>query len=293
MRNHYRKAPLGNPLLRAIRAVTASLVTLNDGPEQPRYSPDALGAELMMCIRGMRDEFYDTRRGVVDYDALRGSTAFAHYRVLTNGLRRFDLNTLKSDEERLAFWINLYNTIVVDGIVTLRVKESVREIPGFFRRIRYDIGGLTFSPDQMEHGLLRGNARPWGRPFRPFHWLNPRRKWIIGRCDPRIHFSLVCGSRSCAPIEYYDHGRLDVQLEAGARSFVNSSEVLVLPEQDRILLSEIFRWYKTDFGGKAGVIDFICRYLAADDLRHYLKANGERLTFEYLFYDWNLNMGGN
>ncbi|UCF88191.1 MAG: DUF547 domain-containing protein [bacterium] len=292
VQEYYRQAPAGRPLRRAFRALTAPAVILNSGTKLPSCPPNELAGELMKSIREMRRDFYDDRRGVVDYASLKGSEAFQHYRTLTNGLRMFDPGDLASEDERLAFWINLYNTVVVDGIVTLDVHRSVLEAPGFFRRARYLIGGRTFSPDDMEHGILRRNARPFGKPFKPFGPLDPRREWMIGSLDPRIHFALVCGSRSCAPIDYYDAGNLNAQLEEAARSFINSSEVMVFPEKKRVLLSEIFKWYEKDFGGRSGIIHFIRRYHASGEIGSYLGAHGPDLQFEYLFYDWNLNRWG-
>jgi hypothetical protein len=53
--------------------------------------------------------------------------------------------------------------------------------------------------------------------------------------------------------------------------------------------SEIFRWYKRDFGGKGGVVDFIFDYLADEKARSFLRKDGKNLKFEYLHYDGNLN----
>ena len=107
--------------------------------------------------------------------------------------------------------------------------------------------------------------------------------------DPRIHFALVCGSRSCAPIDFYEPQQIHAQLDEAAKSFVNSSEVVLLPEERKLMLSEIFRWYEDDFGGRAGVVDFLFDYLADGKGREFLKENADTLQFEYIFYDWNLN----
>jgi hypothetical protein len=288
----YRKKNADNFVFNAFRSVSAPRQTLNAGVRQPSCSMDELAEELMKSISEMRDRFYDTSRGLVDYQTLGQSPAFDQYRTLTNGLRHFDPGTLTSNEKKLAFWINLYNTIVVDGIVTTGVKRSVLEVPGFFRRIRYDIGGRLFSPDTMEHGIMRDNARPWRRPLPPFMPWDSRRRWTVDKVDPRIHFALVCGSRSCAPIDYYDPTLIDSQLDQAARSFVNSSEVMIFPDENRILLSEIFRWYESDFGGHRGVLRFICDYLVDDDIANTLSKKGDDMVFEYLFYDWDLNRWG-
>ncbi|MFO7987385.1 MAG: hypothetical protein R6U38_16115 [Desulfatiglandaceae bacterium] len=74
-----------------------------------------------------------------------------------------------------------------------------------------------------------------------------------------------------------------------AKSFVNSSEVIVLPEKNKVFLSQIFDWYKRDFGGKEGVRRFLLRYLDKDEKWAFIDQNWSKIKMEYLFYDWDLN----
>jgi hypothetical protein len=271
------------------RSLFASDMVLNSGDKTCQVPSSELAGALMRSIRTLRDAFYDTSRGLVDYQALKASDEYQEYRVLTSGLRDFDLRRLVGRRQKLSFWVNLYNTIVVDGIVSLGIKQSVQEAPEFFSRLKYIIGGHLFSADDIEHGILRANTRPWFHVTRQFAPKDRRKTWILEPVDPRIHFALVCGSRSCAPIDYYDTDTIYDQLEAAAKSFLNSSEVMVLPEEGRVLLSELFRWYEVDFGGKHGVIDFLYDYLVDQDAREFVQNNIETLQFEYIYYDWNLN----
>ena len=205
------------------------------------------------------------------------------------GLRFFDIETLSSAEEKKAFWINLYNTIVVHGIVELGVRASVKEIRDFFGNIAYQVGDITFTADEMEHGVLRGNARPPYAIFRLFRRNDPRRFLAINPLDPRIHFALVCGSRSCAPIHFYEAESLDRQLDTATEHFVNSSEVLVLPEMNKIFLSQIFRWYRRDFGSREQLFRFIIKYMSEREKAEFIEEHMDSIKIEYLVYDWNLN----
>ncbi|TFG37708.1 MAG: DUF547 domain-containing protein [Syntrophobacterales bacterium] len=272
-----------------LRAFFVEETVLNDGDEMPDCGIQNLSGELMHSIRALKDRFYNTERGLVDYEQLKDSPEYRSYRILTNGLRQFDPEMIMGRKEKIAFWINLYNTIVVDAIVTLGITASVQEVPGFFRNVKYRIGNYIFSADDIEHGILRSNARPLFSPFRPFRPRDPRKAFILFPVDPRIHFALVCGSRSCAPIDYYDAETIYDQLEVAAKSFVNSSEVLILPEEKKILMSEIFRWYEKDFGGLRGIKDFLTDYLVDSKAKAFIRDNYSGLNFEYLHYDWNLN----
>ncbi len=263
---------------------------LNMGPGDQSPPSKDVACNLMAAMGDLRERFYNLHRGVVDYEAMKGSPDYrATVQEISAKLQTFDLTSLSSLEEKLAFWINLYNTIVVHGIVELGISSSVREISNFFGHIAYKIGDYTFSAAEMEHGVLRANARPPYRFFPLLRRRDPRVQFRLDKMDPRIHFALVCGSRSCAPIRFYEPGRIDDQLEVATKNFVNSSEVVILPEENKILLSQIFRWYKRDFGGRKQMFEFLQRYLNGDEKLDFFAKNKNRIVVEYLFYDWNLN----
>jgi hypothetical protein len=262
---------------------------LNGSGEFGTSASKEMASSLMAAIGDLKNRFYDLNRGRVNYEAMKHSSEYISYQEMAAQLQGFDLATLSSPEEKLAFWINLYNTIVVHGIIELEITSSVREIPDFFTHVSYQIGEFSFSPDEMEHGVLRANARPPYRIFPVFRKHDPRRQFSLQQVDPRVHFALVCGSRSCAPIRFYEAERIDEQLETAAKNFVNSSEVVILPEENKTFLSQIFNWYSTDFGGRKEIFQFLLRYLDRDEKTRFLEKNLNQITVEYLFYDWNLN----
>jgi hypothetical protein len=276
------------PLLERLGKKLWRGVLLNEGRETTDVPEERLSQEMLSGIKDIKARYY-TARGTVDYEAVRKSGEYQQYKRLTNSLRTFDPGHLKDESEKLAFWINLYNSIVVDGIITLGIRSSVKEVMGFFSKIKYEIGGYGFSPDDMEHGILRKNSRPPGFPFRQFGLFDPRKEFAAGGLDLRVHFALVCGSRSCAPIKFYTPERIHEELEQAAVNFVNSSEVIALPEEGRLIISMIFKWYKEDFGGKEGILGFLERYLVDDDKKEFIAKERGSIKMDYLYYDWNLN----
>jgi len=263
---------------------------LNQGIDVQGPPSKGVACNLMATMGDLKDRYYNLTRGLVDYEAMKNSTEYRGvYQETSAKLQGFNLTKLSSLEEKLAFWINLYNTIVVHGIVELGLRSSVREVSNFFSHIAYKIGEYVFSADDMEHGILRANSRPPYRIFPVFRRNDPRRQFSLNKIDQRVHFALVCGSRSCAPIRFYEPGRIHDQLETATKNFVNSSEVVILPEENKILLSQIFNWYSGDFGGKKKILQFLLRYLDPDEKSDFLERNGDHIAVEYLFYDWNLN----
>lgn len=200
---------------------------------------------------------------------------------------RAELDARRTREERLAFWINAYNRLVGEGITALGLRQSVWEVPDFFTRIGYEIADLSFNADEIEHGLLRGNRpSPLSRVV-PFRAGDPRGTYVITPMDPRIHFALSCGARSCPPVQTYHPEQLDAQLEAATRAFVNREVRL---EDGRLTASELFKWFREDFEGfPGGLAGFLARNLEDGPVRQAVVERGvARIAWRP--YDWSLQL---
>lgn len=253
-------------------------------PEQP------MDIAVTLAMADLRAAFIDLESGVVHYRAIRGSEEFKRYRDLTRGLKSLDLQSLRDRSRRIAFWINIYNTAVIHGVIELGLERSVKEFPGFFDRVIYEIGGYLFSLNDIEHGILRGNRRHPYRFLRPFRGKDSRSEFSVIPPDPRIHFALVCGARSCPPIGFYEAEQIDFQLQLAATTFINSRQVEILLQERTLLLSKIFKWYKLDFGdSREALIETILNSLDEGEKKTYLRENRDRIRIKYQPYDWNLN----
>ncbi len=267
-------------------------ITLNTDPEATGQTHDAAGIDTLLkkSLGRLQGAFFDTRQGRVDYGAMKRSESFGQYRSLAAALRRFELGTLASDGQKKAFWINIYNILIIHGVIALDIRRSVLEIVNFFGRIGYEIGGAFFSPDDIEHGILRKNRPHPAFPLRPFSTSDLRLRFSVQEFDPRIHFALVCASNSCPPIEFYDPERIDQQLDLAARSFINRRGLELDIEKQEIRLSRIFQWYADDFGkSQEELLGFVMQF-AGDEVRTAIQGIGvKNLQILYLPYNWDLN----
>jgi hypothetical protein len=154
-------------------------------------------------------------------------------------------------EQRLAFWMNVYNAYTVRLILDHYPLKSIRRI-----------GWLP-----VEHSHLRRELK-----------------------DPRIHFAIVCASRSCPKLrsEAYRASEVDAQLEDAARGFVRDSfRNQVDPARGKAQVSLIFKWYQGDFERDGRTLgEYIAQY-AEPAQAEVLRKQGSRVGF--LGYDWSLN----
>jgi len=204
--------------------------------------------------------------GVVDYRGLKGDEALLDRYLKV--LEQVPVAEL-SRKAQFAFYINAYNAwtlkLILSGYPGVK---SIKDLGSFFqspwKKKLVRIQGKVLTLDALEHGILR-----------------PRFK------DPRVHFAIVCASKSCPPLISvpYRADTLDVQLDAAAGNFINNPQTTYL-EGDTLYVSKIFKWFADDFGGD--VPGFVARY-ARPDLKKQLAARGKRLKIAYLDYDWSLN----
>lgn len=210
----------------------------------------------------------DTAGTRVDYATLR---ADPDWRRLVAGLDDSDPTTLGSREEKLAFWINVYNVLAIDWIVRAGPVESIRDLGSWLRPVWKKpagrVGGREVSLDEIEHRVLR----PMG--------------------EPRIHFAIVCASTSCPSLrrEPYRPADLERQLDEQARVFLSDPRkgLALDREADRVRLSKILDWFAGDFGGRVGVVDFVTEHAPASE-RAWLSEHADA-DLSYLPYDWRVN----
>jgi hypothetical protein len=89
------------------------------------------------------------------------------YLKMTQDLHRVDVSTL-SPEQKLAFFINLYNLMMIHAIIILGHPEGWLDRRKLFADFQYLIGGFPFSVSDVQNGVLRANRRPPYQLAKPF-----------------------------------------------------------------------------------------------------------------------------
>jgi GH15 family glucan-1,4-alpha-glucosidase len=268
----------------------AGKIVLNDGEPRQDIPPKEIAAYFKNSMNVLRGAFFDSERARIAYERMQKSQAYAEYLGLSNTLKSMDLSDLKTSQEQIAFWVNMYNVIVIHGVVELGIRDSVKEVRNIFKRIQYQIGNMSFSPEDIEHGILRGNSRPPNSLFRVFKKDDNRLKCSVQELDPRIHFALVCASSSCPPISFYTSEKLEEELSIAGKTFINGGGVKLDKKHNHVSLSRVFKWYGNDFGKtQAERLMFIAQYVYDEGEKQFLIENAKQIKVDYQDYDWRLN----
>lgn len=295
------RSRLNNAVIKKRRATINALLNISDNlvlNGAPLISGQVESgdviAEINQTVRRFKEQAVSPDGQHVDYTALRHSDVFKYYRrQVAPLLHAVNLNELHNRNAATAFWINLYNALVIDGVIHAHISSSVTEgflgILRFFHRTAYNVGGMRFSLEDIENGILRANRGSVFIPGAHFSKDDPRFKLTMAAVDPRVHFALNCASKSCPPISAYSEEHLDEQLDAATRNFLDQ-EVRLDQDKGRLFVTPLLKWYQADFGGNQGVYAFLRKNLPDDERRAWLETQGPTGNLYYLPYNWSLNI---
>ena len=231
----------------------------------------------------------NVRDGLVYYRALKSERGRLDRYVASLNVPQAAYDKWSRDE-KLAFWLNAYNAIVLQTVVNhypVRGRDSgypatsIRQIPGAFERAKHRLAGKTLTLDEIEKTVL------------------PEFK------DPRAYLALGRGSIGGGRLrsEAYTAARLEQQLSAVRAEFVNDRNMLKIDRlTNQISVTPIISWREAEFAAaydtgaqgpfaqrspiERAVLSFVLPHLLRLE-REFVEKNAFKMAFHEL--DWRLN----
>jgi hypothetical protein len=185
---------------------------------------------------------------------------------------------LQTEDEKLAFWLNIYN-----ANIQLQLNDSAAMYTNrakFFGAKSITVAGNNLSFDDIEHGILRHSKSKLSLGY--FNkWFPARfeRQHRLQKADYRIHFALNCGAASCPPIAFYKPELINKQLDLATNNYLQQ-EVVFDSTANTVTVPKLMLWFKGDFGGKKGVYSLLQK-------QQLIPANSKP-NIKYKDYSWVL-----
>jgi DNA-binding transcriptional ArsR family regulator len=243
----------------------------------------------MEAVAAAKAAHFDAAGSAGDYAALAGSREHGQIAACLAALESYELRRVAIPAQT-AFWLNVFNAAVLRDAAELAAARSVRAVEGFFERTRVKVMAFGYSLDDIEHGLLRGNAPKFGSRRPPMRRDDPRLAQMPLAYDERMHFGMYSASRSSPALTAFNAGRLDEELEDATARYLrqhvrveNDGALVVLPRQ--------FYWYPGDFGGAQSALTFALARLE-DEIVEPVDRRRGRVKVRYAEFDWRLNARG-
>lgn len=216
---------------------------------------------MVSSIAAMKDEEIKTANKLVQlsqdfmYAAKTGDETTAYISQLKNISMPDLLSTIKTDEDKKAFWINLYNAYTQVALKSNPAQYEKRR--KFFGNKFIEIAGQRFSLDDIEHGILRRSKIKWSLGHLNKLFPGKTEKALrVDRLDYRLHFTLNCGAKSCPPIAFYKPESINQQLDLATKVYLRG-EAEYDEASNTVKLPTLMSWFRRDFGGKKKMIELL------------------------------------
>jgi hypothetical protein len=189
-----------------------------------------------------------------------------------------------SREQKIAFWLNAYNAIVLRTAAAAYPPRgnSIRNIPGAFDKRQHRVAGRTVTLDEIENKVLP--------EFR----------------EPRVYFALGRGALGSGRLrsEAYTAARLEDQLRTQTVDFLERQHHLKIDQlTGELAVSPIIGWHEDEFVAAYGGAERSSRFANRSPIERAVLAlidpvllPGERAYLAkgefkvvYQEFDWGLN----
>ncbi|KAJ1413697.1 Winged helix-like DNA-binding domain superfamily [Sesbania bispinosa] len=180
---------------------------------------------LTKIMSAILESYASDDRQHVDYEAISKSEEFRRYVNMTLDLQRLNLLEL-SENEKLAFFLNLYNAMVIHAVISV----------GCNRRPPYSL-------------------------VKPFSTGDKRLEVALVKLNQLFHFGLCNGTKSSPKVRFFSPHRVVDELRGAAREFFETDGIEVDLEKRTVHLTSIFKWFSGDFGHDKDILMWIINYL--------------------------------
>ncbi|RLN19245.1 uncharacterized protein C2845_PM02G20200 [Panicum miliaceum] len=186
------------------------------------------------------------------------SYVITHYRLLVEQLERVDLS-MSENSIKLAFWINVYNSLIMHAYLAYGVPNSSLKRMALFHKLAlpqaaYNIGGHAVTANSIEHALLCFRSPRLGRNrFESILSTAMRKKCAdekqlvqlkfgLPDCQPLALFALCTEASSDPMLRVYTAKNVMEELERAKREFLQAT-VVVRKSKRKVFLPRLVERY--------------------------------------------------
>ncbi|XP_058073313.1 uncharacterized protein LOC131222306 [Magnolia sinica] len=172
-----------------------------------------------------------------------------NFRSLIQRLEKVDPRKMKH-EERLAFWINVHNALVMHANLAYGIPHSMKTA-SLNQKAGYNIGGHSINAYVIQSSILRCRSHhpaPWLRmvfsPGKKFRTGNGKHMYELDHPEPLVHFALCSGAYSDPMVRVYTAKRIFPELKLAREEFIQIS--VSIPKKKKIILPRVLYYFAKD-----------------------------------------------
>uniref|UniRef100_A0A5B6ZXU7 DUF547 domain-containing protein n=1 Tax=Davidia involucrata TaxID=16924 RepID=A0A5B6ZXU7_DAVIN len=190
--------------------------------------------------------------------------ALRRFRTLVEQLAKVNPIHL-SCSEKLAFWINIYNALIMHAYLAYGVPRSDLKLFSLMQKASYTVGRHSFSAAAIEYVILKMKPpvhRPQIALLLALHKLKvseEQRKSSIDTFESLVAFALSCGMYSSPAIRIYTAKNVREELQEAQRDFIRAS--VGVSSKGKLLVPKMVHCFAKGFVDDARLAVWISHYL--------------------------------
>ncbi|CAN7001742.1 hypothetical protein IGI04_020558 [Brassica rapa subsp. trilocularis] len=192
------------------------------------------------------------------------SGALRRFRTLVEQLARVNPIHLSCDE-KLAFWINVYNALIMHAYLAYGVPKSDLKLFSLMQKAAYTVGGHSYTAAAMEYVILKMKP-PTHRPqialllaINKVKVSEEQRKASIDTHEPLLSFALSCGMYSSPAVRIYTAKGVKEELLEAQSEFIQAS--VGLSSKGKLLVPKMLHCYAKSLVEDSNLGVWISKYL--------------------------------
>ncbi|XP_065847064.1 uncharacterized protein [Euphorbia lathyris] len=184
-------------------------------------------------------------------------------KLLLGKLAYVNLQNL-NHQEKLAFWINIYNSCMMNAFLEHGIPETPEIIVALMQKATINVGGHSLNAITIEHFILR----------LPYHLkyafskgakndeMTARSKFGLELSEPLVTFALSCGSWSSPAVRVYTASNVENELDTAKREYLQAAVGI---SSRKFAIPKLLDWYLLDFAkDMESLLDWMCLQLPSE-----------------------------
>ncbi|KAL8225810.1 hypothetical protein R6Q57_018367 [Mikania cordata] len=193
-------------------------------------------------------------------------------KLLLGKLASVKLTSL-THQQKLAFWINIYNSCMMNAFLEHGIPENPEMVVQLMQKAKINVGGHYLNAISIEHFILR----------LPYHSkytfakgvkndeITARSVFGLELSEPLVTFALSCGSWSSPAVRIYTGSQVENELETAKKDYLQAA-IGISTTKKMVAIPKLLDWYMLDFAkDRDSLLDWVCLQLPNETGKQAMK----------------------
>lgn len=244
-----------------LNVATGSVAKDKDRGQQDHYAIFAIQDAIVRDIGPYKNLVRFTSSSF-DLRGFSSSPLLTKLRGMLEALQQVDLRFL-SHQQKLAFWLNIYNTCIMHGILQHGLPSNSEKLLALKNKATVNVSGQMFNALVIENFILRQPSSVKEEFWKcdvDVEEQEVRGLYGLTSSEPNILFALCCGIRSSPALRIYKADRVVADLEKAKLEYLQAS--LVVTSTRRLMIPSLIHSNMHDFAkDMESLVRWICEQL--------------------------------